>query len=189
MDANYQSGEFQHGRFYNTHFSGKGAGEVLLGRTSKHSPLSCCSLYIKLFWGNETHVAITLKKKMIRGRQTPKTRLVKTHWWPVSRAWWSSYFFWLYSEEQVLRAQSHVFGGDQTQSDTDQSVVCCFLDCLTVLSFPTVALKNNDKIVGGYECPKNSVPYQVSLFTGYNFCGGTLLSDEWVLSAAHCKTK
>uniref|UniRef100_A0A4W6CSN7 trypsin n=1 Tax=Lates calcarifer TaxID=8187 RepID=A0A4W6CSN7_LATCA len=45
-----------------------------------------------------------------------------------------------------------------------------------------------DKIVGGYECRKNSVPYQVSLFTGYNFCGGTLLSDEWVLSAAHCKT-
>ncbi|XP_013872037.1 trypsin-3 [Austrofundulus limnaeus] len=51
----------------------------------------------------------------------------------------------------------------------------------------TAALKTNDKIVGGYECPKNSVPYQVSLFTGYNYCGGTLLSDEWVLSAAHCK--
>uniref|UniRef100_A0A665SZP6 trypsin n=1 Tax=Echeneis naucrates TaxID=173247 RepID=A0A665SZP6_ECHNA len=51
------------------------------------------------------------------------------------------------------------------------------------------ALEEDDKIVGGYECPKNSVPYQVSLFTGYNFCGGTLLSDEWVLSAAHCKPK
>uniref|UniRef100_A0A668VWV2 trypsin n=1 Tax=Oreochromis aureus TaxID=47969 RepID=A0A668VWV2_OREAU len=49
------------------------------------------------------------------------------------------------------------------------------------------ALKGDNKIVGGYECPKNSVPYQVSLFTGYNFCGGVLISDEWVLSAAHCK--
>lgn len=52
-----------------------------------------------------------------------------------------------------------------------------------------VTQQEDDKIVGGYECPKNSVPYQVSLFTGYNFCGGTLLSDEWVLSAAHCKPK
>ncbi|XP_034731339.1 trypsin-3-like [Etheostoma cragini] len=52
-----------------------------------------------------------------------------------------------------------------------------------------VALKEDNKIVGGYECSKNSVPHQVSLFTGYNFCGGTLLSDEWVLSAAHCQTK
>ncbi|KAM3614238.1 uncharacterized protein V6R79_011597 [Siganus canaliculatus] len=52
-----------------------------------------------------------------------------------------------------------------------------------------VVLEADDKIVGGYECSKNSVPFQVSLFTGYNFCGGTLLSDEWVLSAAHCKTK
>uniref|UniRef100_A0A3Q0RLJ9 trypsin n=1 Tax=Amphilophus citrinellus TaxID=61819 RepID=A0A3Q0RLJ9_AMPCI len=51
------------------------------------------------------------------------------------------------------------------------------------------ALEGDDKIVGGYECPKNSVPYQVSLFTGYNFCGGILLSDKWVLSAAHCKPK
>ncbi|XP_061572576.1 trypsin-3-like [Cololabis saira] len=51
------------------------------------------------------------------------------------------------------------------------------------------ALKEDGKIVGGYECPKNSVPHQVSLFDGYNFCGGILLSDEWVLSAAHCRSK
>uniref|UniRef100_A0A8C6LXE0 trypsin n=1 Tax=Nothobranchius furzeri TaxID=105023 RepID=A0A8C6LXE0_NOTFU len=51
------------------------------------------------------------------------------------------------------------------------------------------AALDDDRIVGGYECPKNSVPYQVSLFAGYNYCGGILLSDEWVLSAAHCKSK
>uniref|UniRef100_A0A8C6SP67 trypsin n=1 Tax=Neogobius melanostomus TaxID=47308 RepID=A0A8C6SP67_9GOBI len=55
--------------------------------------------------------------------------------------------------------------------------------------FGWAATLEDDKIVGGYECAKSSVPYQVSLFTGYNFCGGTVLSNEWVLSAAHCKTK
>ncbi|XP_004077842.1 trypsin-like [Oryzias latipes] len=52
-----------------------------------------------------------------------------------------------------------------------------------------VALQEDEKIVGGFECQKNSVPYQVSLFTGYNYCGGTLLSEQWVLSAAHCEPK
>ncbi|KAL2084325.1 hypothetical protein ACEWY4_019843 [Coilia grayii] len=47
----------------------------------------------------------------------------------------------------------------------------------------------DDKIVGGFECVKNSVPWQVSLFSGYNYCGGTLISSEWVLSAAHCYKK
>ncbi|XP_045901747.1 trypsin-3-like [Micropterus dolomieu] len=43
-----------------------------------------------------------------------------------------------------------------------------------------------DKIVGGYECGKNSVAYQVSLNAGYHFCGGSLISSTWVVSAAHC---
>ncbi|XP_051813412.1 trypsin-3-like [Acanthochromis polyacanthus] len=44
----------------------------------------------------------------------------------------------------------------------------------------------DDKIVGGYECRKNSVPYQVSLNKGYHFCGGALISSKWVVSAVHC---
>ncbi|EGW09007.1 Anionic trypsin-2, partial [Cricetulus griseus] len=42
------------------------------------------------------------------------------------------------------------------------------------------------KIVGGYTCQENSVPYQVSLNSGYHFCGGSLINDQWVVSAAHC---
>ncbi|XP_053289403.1 trypsin-3 [Pleuronectes platessa] len=60
---------------------------------------------------------------------------------------------------------------------------------LLTLFGAAASLEEGNKIVGGYDCPKHSVPYQVSLFDGYNFCGGTLLSDEWVLSAAHCKSK
>nr|XP_056704771.1 anionic trypsin-like [Euleptes europaea] len=45
---------------------------------------------------------------------------------------------------------------------------------------------DDDKIVGGYTCARNSAPYQVSLNAGYHFCGGSLINDRWVLSAAHC---
>uniref|UniRef100_A0A8C4TT11 Peptidase S1 domain-containing protein n=1 Tax=Falco tinnunculus TaxID=100819 RepID=A0A8C4TT11_FALTI len=45
---------------------------------------------------------------------------------------------------------------------------------------------DDDKIVGGYTCAANSVPYQVSLNSGYHFCGGSLINSQWVLSAAHC---
>ncbi|MED6247109.1 Trypsin-2, partial [Ataeniobius toweri] len=47
-------------------------------------------------------------------------------------------------------------------------------------------LDDDDKIVGGYECRKNSVPYIASLNVGYHFCGGSLISSTWVVSAAHC---
>uniref|UniRef100_A0ACB8ET77 Uncharacterized protein n=2 Tax=Sphaerodactylus townsendi TaxID=933632 RepID=A0ACB8ET77_9SAUR len=45
---------------------------------------------------------------------------------------------------------------------------------------------DDDKIVGGYTCARNSVPYQVSLNSGYHFCGGSLINEQWVVSAAHC---
>ncbi|XP_072409799.1 trypsin-2-like [Chiloscyllium punctatum] len=48
------------------------------------------------------------------------------------------------------------------------------------------AASSNDKIVGGYECSPHSVPWQVSLDMGYHGCGGSLISDRWVISAAHC---
>ncbi|MCJ8743778.1 hypothetical protein PDJAM_G00098100 [Pangasius djambal] len=48
------------------------------------------------------------------------------------------------------------------------------------------ALEDN-KIVGGYEeCTPYSQPWQVSLNAGYHFCSGSLISENWVVSAAHC---
>jgi len=47
------------------------------------------------------------------------------------------------------------------------------------------------KIVGGDEATPGSWPWQVMLrkrYWGgdYQFCGGTLISDQWVVTAAHC---
>uniref|UniRef100_A0A3B5MN84 trypsin n=1 Tax=Xiphophorus couchianus TaxID=32473 RepID=A0A3B5MN84_9TELE len=48
---------------------------------------------------------------------------------------------------------------------------------------------DDDKIVGGYECTPYSQPHQVSLNSGYHFCGGSLVNEFWVVSAAHCYKK
>ncbi|XP_010004189.1 PREDICTED: trypsin I-P38-like [Chaetura pelagica] len=54
------------------------------------------------------------------------------------------------------------------------------------VAFPINSDDDDDKIVGGYTCAANSVPYQVSLNAGYHFCGGSLINSQWVVSAAHC---
>ncbi|KAI5930727.1 Kallikrein-8 [Manis javanica] len=45
------------------------------------------------------------------------------------------------------------------------------------------------KVLQGQECEAHSQPWQAALFQGIRLlCGGVLIDDQWVLTAAHCKT-
>ncbi|XP_072506395.1 trypsin-like [Notamacropus eugenii] len=53
----------------------------------------------------------------------------------------------------------------------------------TAVAFPRI---NVERIIGGKNCARNSVPYQVYIAADDSMCGGSLISTQWVLSAAHC---
>lgn len=50
---------------------------------------------------------------------------------------------------------------------------------------------DNNRIVGGETAEPHQFPYQVSLrgrVSAGHFCGGSIIRDNWILSAAHCLT-
>ncbi|XP_066457809.1 trypsin-3-like [Eleutherodactylus coqui] len=54
-------------------------------------------------------------------------------------------------------------------------------------SFSNRSGGDDDRIVQGFSCQKNSRPYQASLQAGgMHFCGGALIADQWVLTSAQC---
>ncbi|XP_063770451.1 serine protease ami-like [Pseudophryne corroboree] len=58
---------------------------------------------------------------------------------------------------------------------------------VVVLCITSNDCRPRGRILGGEESALHSRPYMVSLqVNGTHQCGGLLISDEWVLSAAHC---
>lgn len=52
---------------------------------------------------------------------------------------------------------------------------------------PPVKLHVGTRIVGGYPVNITQVPWQISLHhRKWHICGGSIISDQWILTAAHC---
>ncbi|XP_037732686.1 chymotrypsin-1 [Drosophila subpulchrella] len=49
-------------------------------------------------------------------------------------------------------------------------------------------VKPETRVVGGVDSPTGFAPYQVSIMNtfGEHVCGGSILNEEWILTAAHC---
>ena len=62
-------------------------------------------------------------------------------------------------------------------------------ECICSSSSDRIELPDVAEIVGGKKAKKGEFPWQVGLKSPGSkrpWCGGTLISDQWVLSAAHC---
>jgi secreted trypsin-like serine protease len=58
---------------------------------------------------------------------------------------------------------------------------------VTILFYSSISWGQDTKIFGGGFADQNQFPHQVALIYRQQLrCGGSLITSEWVLTAAHC---
>ncbi|NXF98606.1 CTRL protease, partial [Eubucco bourcierii] len=60
--------------------------------------------------------------------------------------------------------------------------------CPAGCGVPAISLESSERIINGQTADPGSWPWQVSLqsSSGSHFCGGSLINEYWVVTAAHC---
>lgn len=59
-----------------------------------------------------------------------------------------------------------------------------------LISVVTAQDRNLERVIGGSDAQEGQFPYQISLRVGgEHVCGGTIISNKFILTAAHCVEK